>query len=114
MNFGTYWVLKPNKLTKFRAPKIAKSQFQNFQIPQNWFHIKSEWQKNPEISTLWIWSSREKWFLPYFHIVPEYYIREAQREIVEETKAEYNPAAYGMNRAEEMTYSAERYPERSR
>ena len=48
------------------------------------------------------------------HIVPEYYIREAQREIVEETKAEYNPAAYGMNRAEEMTYSAERYPDRSR
>ena len=49
-----------------------------------------------------------------FFIVSEYYIREAQREIVEETKAEYNPAAYGMNRAEEMTYSAERYPDRSR
>ena len=46
----------------------------------------------------------------------EYYIREAQREIVEEAKAEYNPAAYGMNRAEEqvMTYPAERYAERPR
>ena len=30
---------------------------------------------------------------------------------MEETKAEYNPAAYGMNRAEEqvMTYPSERY-----
>ena len=44
-------------------------------------------------------------------------IREAQREIVEETKAEYNPAAYGMNRAEEQVmqaYPAERYSDRSR
>ena len=44
-------------------------------------------------------------------------IREAQREIVEETKAEYNPAAYGMNRAEEQvmqTYPAERYSDRPR
>ena len=47
----------------------------------------------------------------------EFLIREAQREIVEETKAEYNPAAYGMNRAEEQVmqaYPAERYSDRSR
>ena len=47
----------------------------------------------------------------------EFLIREAQREIVEETKAEYNPAAYGMNRAEEQVmqaYPAERYTDRSR
>ena len=25
-----------------------------FYNPQNWFHVKSEWQKNHEISTLWI------------------------------------------------------------
>ena len=29
-------------------------------------------------------------------------MREAQREANEEAKAEYNPAAYGMNRAEEQ------------
>lgn len=35
-------------------------------------------------------------------------MREAQREANEEAKAEYNPAAYGMNRAEEqlLAYSA--------
>ena len=27
-------------------------QFQDFQESQNWFHVKIEWQKNPEISTL--------------------------------------------------------------
>ena len=32
----------------------------------------------------------------------EFYVREAQREANEEAKAEYNPAAYGMNRAEEQ------------
>ena len=50
-------------------------------------------------------------------IFPEFLIREAQREIVEETKAEYNPAAYGMNRAEEQVmqaYPAERYSDRPR
>ena len=62
------------------------------------------------------------WIFQYLNLLKkvdffsEYYIREAQREIVEETKAEYNPAAYGMNRAEEqvMTYPAERYAERPR
>ena len=31
-----------------------KFHFVNFYILQKWFHGKSEWQKNPEISTLWI------------------------------------------------------------
>ena len=53
----------------------------------------------------------------YYTFFTEFLIREAQREIVEETKAEYNPAAYGMNRAEEQVmqaYPAERYSDRSR
>ena len=29
-------------------------QFENFWILQNWFHVKSEWQKNPKNSTLCI------------------------------------------------------------
>ena len=28
------------------------SRFRNFQILQNWFHVKYDWQKNPELSTL--------------------------------------------------------------
>ena len=49
--------------------------------------------------------------------VAEFYVREAQREVVEEAKAEYNPAAYGMNRAEEQLIAypvQERYPEQRR
>ena len=38
--------------------KTSKSKIVNIAIlvlknDQNWFHVKSEWQKNPEISTLW-------------------------------------------------------------
>ena len=33
--------------------KWQKWYFWNFYILQNWFHVKSDWQKNPEISTLW-------------------------------------------------------------
>ena len=32
--------------------KWQKGQFFNFYILQNWFHVKSEWQNNSEISTL--------------------------------------------------------------
>ena len=31
---------------------VSKCLILHFKIPQNWFHVKSEWQKNPEISTL--------------------------------------------------------------
>ena len=32
---------------------LQKWQFSNFPIFQSWFHVKSEWQNNPEISTVW-------------------------------------------------------------
>ena len=32
---------------------LQKRQLENSYIFQNWFNIKSEWQKNPEIYTLW-------------------------------------------------------------
>lgn len=53
-------------------------------------------------------------FLLCSFFVAEFYVREAQREVVEEAKAEYNPAAYGMNRAEEQLIAypvQQRYPE---
>ena len=31
--------------------KLQKRQFLHFKNPQNWFHVKSEWYKNLEIST---------------------------------------------------------------
>ena len=43
LNFYTLKSLKFNKLTKVNA-----------HILQNWFHVKSTWQKNPEIPTLCI------------------------------------------------------------
>ena len=41
--YGFLHILKPKftKLTKFRAPKIAKRQLWNLQILQSWFHVKS-------------------------------------------------------------------------
>ena len=50
MNFCTFQRLKLTKLTKFRNGK--KGSFRTSKISQNWFHVKSEWQENPEISTL--------------------------------------------------------------
>ena len=69
--------------------------------------------------TLNLYHLKLYYILGYLKIIffTEFLIREAQREIVEETKAEYNPAAYGMNRAEEQVmqaYPAERYSDRSR
>ena len=46
-------------------------------------------------------SLRGKWSI--LSLFLEFYIREAQREANEEAKAEYNPAAYGMNRTEEYS-----------
>ena len=34
--------------------QFSKLKFLKLKICQNWFHVKSEWQKNCEISTLWI------------------------------------------------------------
>jgi len=55
------------------------------------------------------------WQVPKIVSFAEFYVREAQREVVEEAKAEYNPAAYGMNRAEEQLIPyPDRYPEQRR
>ena len=53
MKFCTFWRWKFTKLSKFSAPKIAKnSSFITCILSKNLFHLESEWQKNPEISTL--------------------------------------------------------------
>ena len=51
--FSHLRMLKIAKNSKFRAAKMSKWQFLGLQIDQNWFHVKSDWQKNLEISTLW-------------------------------------------------------------
>ena len=59
--FSLYlWRLKLTKYSKFRAHKIGKRRIQNFWILQDWFHVNSEWQKNPEISTLSKFAWRKK------------------------------------------------------
>ena len=55
MNFRTFCRLKFTKSINFRTHKAAKRRFWNFSILQNWFHVKSMWQENPEISTLCSW-----------------------------------------------------------
>ena len=49
--FLHFWRLKFTESTKYKAPKIKKWRFSNMYNPWNWFHVKSEWQKNPYIFT---------------------------------------------------------------
>ena len=63
MYFCTFDRLKFTKLTKFRTQKLVNTEVLEL---QNWFHVKSEWQKNLE-STLWcenlglfLWNSANK------------------------------------------------------
>ena len=53
LQFCTFWRLKLAKSTKFKCPKMAKT---SDLVPtvQNWFHVKSAWQKNHEISTRYL------------------------------------------------------------
>ena len=47
MNFCTFWKLKfPNLLKVRNTPVLELQEF------QNWFHVKSKWQKNPEMSKI--------------------------------------------------------------
>ena len=49
----TWWRLKFTKSTNFR-PRITKnSSLRASTFSKSWFHVKSKWQKNPKISTLW-------------------------------------------------------------
>ena len=42
------------QINKIYSPKKwPKWKFLDFLFLQNWFHVKSKWQKNPEISTPW-------------------------------------------------------------
>ena len=52
INFGDFRMSKTVTLTILELLKWAKWQFLGLHKDQNWFHIKFEWQKNPEISTL--------------------------------------------------------------
>ena len=45
---------KSSKIQNSEVLKWSKWQLLGFQNDQNWFHAKSKWQKNPEISTLCI------------------------------------------------------------
>ena len=54
--FCTFWRLKFTKLRESiqsRVPKTHKQQFYNYLILQHWFHVKSEWEKISDISSLW-------------------------------------------------------------
>ena len=42
------------KILNWELLKCSKWQFLGLQNDQNWFHVKSEWQKNHAISTLCI------------------------------------------------------------
>ena len=42
---------KVPKSSKFRAAQVVKMAFLELQNDQIWFYVKSERQKNPEIST---------------------------------------------------------------
>ena len=49
--------LKMSKFPKnsnFRAAELVKLVVYEAPKWPNWFHIKNEWRKNPEISTLWV------------------------------------------------------------
>ena len=66
MNFCNFWRLKFTKLSEFRASKMAKTTVLELLGSQNWFHVKSEWQKNPEIFNLWVnFHTVNIWFSPY-------------------------------------------------
>ena len=50
MIFCTFWRLKFTKFSKFRASKMAYTAVFALLECLNWFHVRSEWQKNPEFS----------------------------------------------------------------
>ena len=52
MSMGVFWRLKFTQIKNSEPLKLQKWHFLNFYILQNWFHVKFEWQKNAEISTL--------------------------------------------------------------
>ena len=43
-----------NQFWGLQKSKMIKSAIGSFRIFQSWFHVKSEWKKNPKISTLCI------------------------------------------------------------
>ena len=51
-NFGgsEYWFW--GKIHIWKCLKVPKIQLSKLQKYQNWFHVKSEWQKYPEISIM--------------------------------------------------------------
>ena len=49
--FWVFWHFTLERVSKFRAFNSQNSSFFGLQYDQNWFYVKSEWQKNPEIFT---------------------------------------------------------------
>ena len=58
LNFDSYAFMQFWKAENYQINNIQslwnckKRQFLNFWVLQNWFHVKSQWQKNPDIYTL--------------------------------------------------------------
>ena len=50
----TYKCQKIPEIQNSELLKWSKGKFFGLQNDQNWFHVQSDWQKNPEISTLYI------------------------------------------------------------
>ena len=44
---------------------MTKSAVLELPGPSNWFHVKSEWKKNPEISTLCVTLQSDRRFFSY-------------------------------------------------
>ena len=49
-----FWFYEVLYFLKDWIRQMNKIQFYTLEILQNWFHVQSEWQKNPEIDTLWV------------------------------------------------------------
>ena len=55
LDFWEFHTLEYQKIkqnSKIIAAKMVMGSFWSSEISQNWFHIKSEWQKNPQFSTV--------------------------------------------------------------
>ena len=54
--YGNFWHFQVWILPKIKSQSLPNYQNTSFwpsKISQNWFHVKSKWQKKGQISTLW-------------------------------------------------------------
>ena len=66
--FCSFGKFRPSKSAKNHKNQnseplnVVKWLILDFKNPKNWFHVKSEWLKNPDISTLWEKRMMILWF----------------------------------------------------